>query len=61
MRDPTAWQEAVAAVQAVVEAQGFGVMGVVPSPITGGDGNREYLVAGQKGGSRQGGSRQVGR
>jgi len=30
-------------------------MGVVPSPITGGDGNREYLVAGQKGGSRQGG------
>ena len=55
MRDPTAWQEAVAAVQAVVEAQGFGVMGVVPSPITGGDGNREYLVAGQKGGSRQGG------
>ncbi|MET0481677.1 MAG: TlyA family RNA methyltransferase [Aestuariivirgaceae bacterium] len=60
VRDPTAWQEAVAAVQAVVEAQGFGVMGVVPSPITGGDGNREFLLAGRRGGSRQGGSRQVG-
>jgi len=46
VRDPAARQEAVAAVQEVVEAHGFGVIGVVPSPISGGDGNREFLLAG---------------
>jgi 23S rRNA (cytidine1920-2'-O)/16S rRNA (cytidine1409-2'-O)-methyltransferase len=45
VRDPAAQQEAVAAVRAVAEAHGFGIIGVVPSPISGGDGNREFLLA----------------
>ena len=32
-----------------VEALGFAVIGVVPSPIEGGDGNREFLLGARRG------------
>jgi 23S rRNA (cytidine1920-2'-O)/16S rRNA (cytidine1409-2'-O)-methyltransferase len=48
VRDPAAQQEAVAAVRAVIETHGFAVIGVVESPISGGDGNREFLLAGSR-------------
>ena len=37
-------QQAVADVTAAFEAAGFSCRGVVESPVTGGDGNREYLA-----------------
>ena len=48
VRDPAAQQEAVAAVRAVTEGHDFGTIGVVPSPISGGDGNREFLLAARR-------------
>jgi 23S rRNA (cytidine1920-2'-O)/16S rRNA (cytidine1409-2'-O)-methyltransferase len=48
VRDPAAQQEAVAAVRAVIETHAFEVIGVVESPISGGDGNREFLLAGSR-------------
>jgi 23S rRNA (cytidine1920-2'-O)/16S rRNA (cytidine1409-2'-O)-methyltransferase len=53
VRDPVAQQEAVAVVQAVAEAHGFGTIGVEPSPISGGDGNREFLLAARRQANRQ--------
>jgi 23S rRNA (cytidine1920-2'-O)/16S rRNA (cytidine1409-2'-O)-methyltransferase len=48
VRDAAAQHEAVAAVREVIEAHGFEVIGVVESPISGGDGNREFLLAGSR-------------
>jgi 23S rRNA (cytidine1920-2'-O)/16S rRNA (cytidine1409-2'-O)-methyltransferase len=50
VRDPAARAEAVAAVRAFLEGAGWRVLGEVPSPIAGGDGNLESLVAARKGG-----------
>jgi 23S rRNA (cytidine1920-2'-O)/16S rRNA (cytidine1409-2'-O)-methyltransferase len=44
VRDEAAREEAVARVRAFVQEQGFDVKGVIPSPITGQDGNVEYLL-----------------
>jgi 23S rRNA (cytidine1920-2'-O)/16S rRNA (cytidine1409-2'-O)-methyltransferase len=44
VRDEAAREEVVARVRAFVQEQGFDVKGVIPSPITGQDGNVEYLL-----------------
>lgn len=45
VRDPAIHQEVCATIQASVQALGWRVLGTMPSPITGGDGNREFLLA----------------
>jgi 23S rRNA (cytidine1920-2'-O)/16S rRNA (cytidine1409-2'-O)-methyltransferase len=50
VKDEIARERAVAEVTAWVKAQGWQVIGVVDSPIMGGDGNREYLLAAKRGG-----------
>lgn len=42
--DPAARAEALAGVEAFLEASGWAVQATADSPITGGDGNREFLV-----------------
>jgi len=49
VRDVAAREEAVAAVRRVAREAGFEVLGAVPSPIPGRDGNREFLMAGRLG------------
>ncbi|MGA7268141.1 MAG: TlyA family rRNA (cytidine-2'-O)-methyltransferase, partial [Aestuariivirga sp.] len=34
-----------AEIAAFLEGQGWSVRGITPSPIAGGDGNREFLIA----------------
>ncbi len=36
-------------IAAFLQSQGWAVLGLAPSPITGGDGNREFLIAAKKG------------
>lgn len=48
VRDPAAWADAVAGVRTLLGAAGWTVLGDVPSPIAGGDGNREFLIAARK-------------
>jgi 23S rRNA (cytidine1920-2'-O)/16S rRNA (cytidine1409-2'-O)-methyltransferase len=50
VRDPAARAEASEAVREFLEGAGWRVLGEVPSPIAGGDGNLESLVAARKGG-----------
>jgi 23S rRNA (cytidine1920-2'-O)/16S rRNA (cytidine1409-2'-O)-methyltransferase len=45
VRDDAARDKACADVRACVAALGWQVLGLMPSPIAGGDGNREYLLA----------------
>lgn len=35
-------------ISAFLEAQGWSVQGIIPSPVDGGDGNKEYLLAAKK-------------
>ncbi|MBB5221311.1 23S rRNA (cytidine1920-2'-O)/16S rRNA (cytidine1409-2'-O)-methyltransferase [Amaricoccus macauensis] len=49
VRDPAAWADAVSGATALLAAEGWTVLGEAPSPIEGGDGNREFLVAARKG------------
>ena len=44
VRDPAAHRMAVERVTQSAEALGMRAVGLIPSPITGGDGNREFLV-----------------
>lgn len=48
VRDPAAIDRARAAVRAFLEGAGWRVSGEAPSPIRGGDGNAEYLIAARK-------------
>jgi 23S rRNA (cytidine1920-2'-O)/16S rRNA (cytidine1409-2'-O)-methyltransferase len=48
VRDPAARADAVAGAKALLAAEGWSVLGEMPSPIEGGDGNREFLVAALK-------------
>lgn len=48
VRDLGAQQDAVSAIRGSFEAQGWSVLGSVESPILGGDGNREFLLAAQR-------------
>jgi 23S rRNA (cytidine1920-2'-O)/16S rRNA (cytidine1409-2'-O)-methyltransferase len=45
VRSPTALERACDAVRAAIEAQGWTALGVIPSPILGGAGAREFLIA----------------
>ena len=45
VRDPAVHQRVCAEVQSWAEAQGWAVQGVVQSPITGPEGNIEFLIA----------------
>jgi len=49
VKDEEALSEACAAVRACVEALGWTTLGLIPSPIPGGDGAREFLYAASHG------------
>jgi 23S rRNA (cytidine1920-2'-O)/16S rRNA (cytidine1409-2'-O)-methyltransferase len=49
VRSEAALTRACAAVRAAIEAQGWTVLGLIPSPILGGAGAREFLVAARHG------------
>jgi 23S rRNA (cytidine1920-2'-O)/16S rRNA (cytidine1409-2'-O)-methyltransferase len=49
VRDPAVHAAVCAAIEALLAARGWRVAGVVPSPIPGGDGNREFFVAANRG------------
>ncbi len=44
MKDEAALREACEAVRAAVEALGWEPLGLIPSPILGGEGAREFLL-----------------
>jgi 23S rRNA (cytidine1920-2'-O)/16S rRNA (cytidine1409-2'-O)-methyltransferase len=48
VRDPAVHAAVCADVQAWIEAQGWTVEGIVPSPITGPEGNVEFLIAARR-------------
>ena len=48
VKDEAAHEKVCADVSAFVRAQGWRVLGVIPSPIDGGDGNAEFLLAAVK-------------
>ncbi len=48
VRDPAVHEDACRSVRAAVEALGWTVLGVVPSPIAGRDGNREFLLGARR-------------
>jgi 23S rRNA (cytidine1920-2'-O)/16S rRNA (cytidine1409-2'-O)-methyltransferase len=45
VRDPAVQARVCADVEALMASLGWTVIGVMPSPITGGDGNQEFLLA----------------
>ena len=51
VRDPTVHAAVCADVRAWIEAQGWTVAGIVESPITGPEGNVEFLIAARRGGA----------
>lgn len=51
VRDPAAHELAVAKVAACVESLGWRVAGTIPSPITGAEGNREFLLYARRDGN----------
>jgi 23S rRNA (cytidine1920-2'-O)/16S rRNA (cytidine1409-2'-O)-methyltransferase len=55
VRDAAARAEALAAVQAFLDASGWAVQASADSPLEGGDGNREYLLWAKKRAARVGG------
>ncbi|MCW1843833.1 TlyA family RNA methyltransferase [Prosthecomicrobium hirschii] len=48
VRDAEAAETAACGIETFLEAQGWRLIGRIASPIEGGDGNREYLVAAEK-------------
>lgn len=44
VRDETEWMRAITRVRDFLESEGWQVIGVMPSPITGGSGNVEFLI-----------------
>jgi 23S rRNA (cytidine1920-2'-O)/16S rRNA (cytidine1409-2'-O)-methyltransferase len=49
VKSEAALERACAAVRAAIEAQGWSVVGLIPSPILGGAGAQEYLIAARDG------------
>ena len=45
MRDPEVHYDVCLDIRGFLGAAGWNVIGLEPSPISGGDGNREFLVA----------------
>jgi 23S rRNA (cytidine1920-2'-O)/16S rRNA (cytidine1409-2'-O)-methyltransferase len=54
VRDPAVHERVCAEAEAWVTSQGWKVLGVTPSPITGPEGNVEFLLGAQKTGDRAG-------
>ena len=52
VRNPVVHERVCEAAQAWVESQGWAVLGIVPSPITGPEGNVEFLLGATKSGDR---------
>ena len=48
VKDPAVHAEVCARAEALVREAGWNVRGVIPSPIAGGEGNREFLLAADK-------------
>jgi 23S rRNA (cytidine1920-2'-O)/16S rRNA (cytidine1409-2'-O)-methyltransferase len=48
IRDPVLQREIASRVAGEVSALGLTVLGLIPSPIAGGDGNREFLLHARK-------------
>jgi 23S rRNA (cytidine1920-2'-O)/16S rRNA (cytidine1409-2'-O)-methyltransferase len=48
VRDPAVHAAVCDDIAAFVAAHGWEVEGIVPSPISGGDGNREFLIAARR-------------
>ena len=44
VRDPEIWSRAILGVASVLQSVGTGIMGVMPSPLTGAAGNTEFFV-----------------
>jgi 23S rRNA (cytidine1920-2'-O)/16S rRNA (cytidine1409-2'-O)-methyltransferase len=44
VRDPAIHDAVCAEIRAALEAAGLGILGLIPSPVAGGDGNREFLI-----------------
>jgi 23S rRNA (cytidine1920-2'-O)/16S rRNA (cytidine1409-2'-O)-methyltransferase len=49
VRDPQAHQAVCEDISAFVAGLGWKVLGIIPSPVTGGDGNREFLLGARRG------------
>jgi 23S rRNA (cytidine1920-2'-O)/16S rRNA (cytidine1409-2'-O)-methyltransferase len=49
VRDPAVQADVCAGIEAFLAASGWHVAGVIPSPVLGGDGNREFFVAAERG------------
>jgi 23S rRNA (cytidine1920-2'-O)/16S rRNA (cytidine1409-2'-O)-methyltransferase len=49
VRDPAVHERICRDIGALVESLGFRVIGLVPSPILGGEGNREFLIGARRG------------
>lgn len=58
--DPALWSSVLLRVAESAEACGAGVQGCIPSPITGGDGNVEFLLHLVRGGAGVGGADSLG-
>jgi len=51
VREPAVHDRVIAAVAATLAGLGFGVGDAIASPISGGDGNREFLIVARRGGA----------
>ncbi|MPZ40486.1 MAG: TlyA family rRNA (cytidine-2'-O)-methyltransferase [Rhizobiales bacterium] len=49
VRDPVVHERVCADVRALIASLGWTTIGVIPSPIAGGDGNHEFLIAARRG------------
>jgi 23S rRNA (cytidine1920-2'-O)/16S rRNA (cytidine1409-2'-O)-methyltransferase len=49
VRDPAIHAQVCSDVAALLTSLGWNVLGLIPSPITGGDGNHEFLIAAKRG------------
>jgi len=49
VRDPAVHAQVCADVTALIASLGWTVLGLIPSPIAGGDGNHEFLIAARRG------------
>jgi len=49
VRDPAIHEQVCTDVTELITSFGWSVLGVIPSPITGGDGNHEFLMAARRG------------
>jgi 23S rRNA (cytidine1920-2'-O)/16S rRNA (cytidine1409-2'-O)-methyltransferase len=54
VRDPAVHERVCAEAKVLVESQGWTVLGITPSPITGPEGNVEFLLGAEKTGDSSG-------